>query len=339
MKPTKLLLLSVTLLLAACMPIQPGASTTPTSAANSLVNTQWQLVSFGAPGAESPVVGDKPITLEFRPDGQAVGSGGFNSFGGQYQVQGTTLSITQVISTKMACVAQGVTEQESRYFQALEAAGSFEVADNHLTIQHDNGRGVLNFTPASSVATPPANETPTITATVAPSGTLSPSEPPERVNFATGATTVQFTSLLPSGPGVKQYVLATSANQTMTVDATSDDVPLSLTIESPDGMRTIPEMMPIDGGYRIGHTMTLPATGDYLVTLGKGDHSPSTNYTITFTIAAATALTTTIPPKAEYSLTGTIWALSSWGVPGSETSVTTHTITLEFPADGRVQWL
>lgn len=342
MQLTKLLLWSLALLLAACMPIQPSApavvtSTAPADSEHALVNTQWQLVSFGPSEAETPVAGAKPLTLEFRPDGQVVGSGGCNSFGGQYQVQGATLAISQVISTKMACVAQGVAEQESRYFQALEAAGEFTLADNHLTIQSDNGQSVLNFTLASSAPTPPVNETPTITATVAPSSTLSPAEPPERVNFTTGATTIQLASLLPSGPGLKQYVLAASANQTMTVDATSDGAPLSMTIESPDGMRTIPEMMPAEGGYRIGHQMTVPQSGDYLVTLGKGDHSPSTNYTITFMLTTTTALTATLPPAAEYSLTGTVWTLSAWGMPGAETAVTAPSITLEFPADGQVR--
>jgi hypothetical protein len=110
------------------------------------------------------------------------------------------------------------------------------------------------------------------------------SEPPERVAFDPGAISAQRSSLLPSGPGVKQYVLAGSAGQTMTVDATSDDVPLAMTIESPAGMRWIPEMRPADDGYHIGQQLTLPQTGDYLVTLTKADHTPSTNYTITFTI-------------------------------------------------------
>jgi hypothetical protein len=108
--------------------------------------------------------------------------------------------------------------------------------------------------------------------------------PPERVTFDPGAISAQRIGLLPSGPGVKQYVLRGSAGQTMAVDATSDGVPLAMTIESPDGFRWIPEMMPVAGGYRIGRQLTLPVTGDYLVTLTKGDHTPSTNYTIMFAI-------------------------------------------------------
>lgn len=306
MKQMKLLLVSITLFLSACMPIQPGmtppATTMPAEpTTNSLVNTQWQLTSFGGPNAETPVTGDKALTLEFRPGGQVGGSGGCNSFGGKYQVQGNTLSISQIVSTMMACVTQGVMEQEQRYFQALQAAQTFELTTDHLTLHAASGQETLNFVVVSS--TPTASETPTITGTVGSTATLMPSEPPERVNFAPGATTAQLTSLLPSGPGVKQYVLAASANQTMTVDVFSDGAPLALTIQSPDGMRTIPEMMPKNGGYQIGHSMILPATGDYLVTLTKGDHTPSTNYTATFTITNPVIVDSTVPTST--SLTST----------------------------------
>ncbi len=111
-----------------------------------------------------------------------------------------------------------------------------------------------------------------------------PVEPPERVQFAAGAVSAQRSSLLPSGPGVKQYVLTANAGQSMTVDAISDGAPLSMTIEEPTGNRLIPEMQRTANGYTIGRQFTTAATGDYLVTLQKGDHTPSTNYSITFTI-------------------------------------------------------
>ena len=106
----------------------------------------------------------------------------------------------------------------------------------------------------------------------------------ERIEFAPGATSAQRGGLLPSGPGTLKYVLAANANQTMTVDATCDGTPLSMTIEDPTGYRRIPEMREVVGGYAIGAQLTLPATGDYVVTLQKADHTPSTNYSVTFTI-------------------------------------------------------
>lgn len=106
----------------------------------------------------------------------------------------------------------------------------------------------------------------------------------ERIEFAPGATSAERRGLLPSGPGTLQYVLTANEGQTMTVDATSDGTPLSMTIADPTGFSTIPEMREVQGGYTIGAQFVLPATGDYVVTLQKGDHTPSTNYTVTFTI-------------------------------------------------------
>jgi heat shock protein HslJ len=86
---------------------------------NSLVGTQWQLESFGPTAAEMPVVEGSTITLEFETAEQAVGSGGCNSYGGDYTVQGDTISFGQIVSTEIACLDQAVTEQEQRYFEAL----------------------------------------------------------------------------------------------------------------------------------------------------------------------------------------------------------------------------
>lgn len=123
-----------------------------------------------------------------------------------------------------------------------------------------------------------------VTFTINPSTPPSPSEPPERVELAPGALSAQRSSLLPTGPGLQQYVLAASAGQTMTVELTSDDVPLSLTMASPTGARWVSEALPADDSYRITQTVSLPETGDYIVTLTKPDHTPSTNYEIAFTI-------------------------------------------------------
>jgi heat shock protein HslJ len=488
--------------------------TTPAGAgSSSLAGTQWRLVSFGAPGAETPVVEGSTVTLEFMTDSQAGGAGGCNSYGGEYQVQDNSVSFANIISTQMACADAGMMQQEQQFFQALQSAGQFELMGDQLVIWYDGGQGVLNFVRASvpapipptpvPTAVPPATPVPpapqppdegsspenptriifepgatsaeieavveergadyyvlraqqgqvmsveitspnndvlltvvgedgtplkryqvgppawtselpatqdyfihavsvgasspyTLRVSVEPlgsetaeriefepgatsatrSGVLpsggtkqyvlaaaagqvmevrttgynepvsfvvsspggetwagepagsevyiyttlialpeagdylvtlwvpagagatqydvtftidastppSPSEPPERVEFGPGAISAQRSSLMPTGPGVQQYVLTANAGQTMTVELTSDGVPLALAIESPAGVQWIPEAAPADQGYRSVQTLTLPETGDYLVTLTKADHTPSTNYKVVFTI-------------------------------------------------------
>ena len=149
-----LLLTTVVLILSACTPVTTGVTTptaeptVPSSAENSLANTQWTLVSFGTRGAETSLVEGSAITLEFGEDGQAVGSGGCNSYGSKYQVQDNRLSFSQINSTLMACADERVMQQEQQYLQALESAGEFELTDDHLTISYDNGQAVLNFVKA-----------------------------------------------------------------------------------------------------------------------------------------------------------------------------------------------
>ncbi|MGH7963539.1 MAG: META domain-containing protein, partial [Candidatus Binatia bacterium] len=111
---------------------QTGAPTASSSAESRLANTQWTLKSFGEAGAESPVIDGTAITLKFGADGRAGGSGGCNSYGSDYQVQDHTLAFSPIISTKRACLQEARTQQEQRYFQALESAGQFQLTENHL---------------------------------------------------------------------------------------------------------------------------------------------------------------------------------------------------------------
>lgn len=107
--------------------------------------------------------------------------------------------------------------------------------------------------------------------------------PVTRVAFTPDGNPTQRSGELADGAVVQQYLLSTNAGVTLTVDATSDAVPLNMTIESPSGNQWIPEMMPADDGYTIGREFTTPEPGYYLVTLVKGEGTPQTNFTIAFT--------------------------------------------------------
>jgi hypothetical protein len=105
-----------------------------------------------------------------------------------------------------------------------------------------------------------------------------------RITFPDGEMVTEHSGSLPVGATSQQFLLSGNAGWTITVDATSDAAPLSMTIESPSGNQWIPEMMPAAEGYTIGHQATLPEPGYYLVTLATGDSAPATDYTITFTL-------------------------------------------------------
>jgi heat shock protein HslJ/photosystem II stability/assembly factor-like uncharacterized protein len=107
------------------------------------------LESFGPQGGETPGIEGSTITLEFDASGQAGGSGGCNSYGGEYTVEGNTLTFGLINSTLRACLDEAVTQQEAQYLAALQSAESFELTADTLTIFYEGGEGVLNFTAAS----------------------------------------------------------------------------------------------------------------------------------------------------------------------------------------------
>ncbi len=297
MKALRILPLIVTLALAACVPIQnvgipatqPTATpiapegdngTNPTAEAVDLSGTRWQLISFGASGITTSETPGGTITLEFGADGQAGGNGGCNSYGGAYQVQDSSLGFGQIASTLMACADNTANEEEQRYLQALQAAEQFAVAGDRLTLWHGDREGLLEFVAAS----PTTNEEPSATATAIVAPDLNASESAERVDVNADGEAVTRSSMLPSGLGLARYALAADAGQTMTVEVTSDGVPLSVIAEDPAGDRWEAEATAADGGYRATLEIVLPATGDYVVSLVKAEHTPSTNYEASFAV-------------------------------------------------------
>lgn len=124
-----------------------------------LENTQWSLISFGPVGAEQPLVEGSAITLMLG-GGQAGGSGGCNSYGGPYQVNGNSITFGEMVRTERACTDQRVTEQEQRYFQALETAGEYQMEGDQLRITYDGGNGLLIFENALIAGPTPVEATP-----------------------------------------------------------------------------------------------------------------------------------------------------------------------------------
>jgi heat shock protein HslJ len=113
----------------------------------SLVNTSWELVSIGG----SDVIEDTSITLQFDDKGNAMGSGGCNHYGASYIVEGSSIRFNQSISTEMACLQDGVMQQEAAYYEALQSATGYEVSAEQLIIVYGDGQQLV-FTPSSVIS-------------------------------------------------------------------------------------------------------------------------------------------------------------------------------------------
>jgi len=136
-----LILMSLLLILTACT---PRAEKPP----DELVNTRWELVSFNTQDddgevEETTVLSGTTVTLEFLED-QARGDGGCNTFRANYQVDDGQIAFQELVTTEIAC-ANGVMQQEQRYYDALVAAEQYEISGDRLTIRYNGGEGMLRF--------------------------------------------------------------------------------------------------------------------------------------------------------------------------------------------------
>ena len=113
-----------------------GASPAP-----SLTNTNWSLVSING----QPPIAGRALTLSFQAGGQLGGDSGCNSFGGQYQINGSKLTVSQMISTMRACAEQPLNDQEAAFQKALGETTQLSLAGNQLTLKNASGGGVLLF--------------------------------------------------------------------------------------------------------------------------------------------------------------------------------------------------
>jgi len=108
-----------------------------------LNGTTWELYSIGS---HAPI-SDSKTTLRFEA-GQVSGLGGCNQYGGEYQINGDTLSIDKLYATEMACMSpEGIMGQEQDFLQYLGNAQRFELSEGQLQI-YGSGGGALTFVPS-----------------------------------------------------------------------------------------------------------------------------------------------------------------------------------------------
>lgn len=110
-----------------------------------LTTAHWRLME---------VAGRKAITdssareafIEFdSAKGSVGGSSGCNRYGGTYIRNGEQLTITQIIATKMACLGEGVMEQEMMFFASLERTRRWNISGDRLRLYDSTGSTVALF--------------------------------------------------------------------------------------------------------------------------------------------------------------------------------------------------
>jgi heat shock protein HslJ len=119
----------------------------------SLQGPTWSLLAFVAANPAEGVQAPVPLPFDLLPgteimatfaDGQFSGTGGCNHYGGSYQIAGTTLSISDLYQTEMACPnPKGVMAQEQRYLDNLRQASVAHVYGTRLWLETSDGQALV----------------------------------------------------------------------------------------------------------------------------------------------------------------------------------------------------
>lgn len=164
---------------------------------NRLVGTQWKLLRYGTRSAPVTPVGDQAITLTFGAE-SIGGSGGCNTYGGGYRVDGATISFSNIFSTLIACEPETIAKQETAYFQALRKATEFRFEDGLLSIRYGDDE-VLVFTRllafADSTWRVIAVQAPDAQVTLVEEATITLALTAERANGSSGCNTYRATPI------------------------------------------------------------------------------------------------------------------------------------------------
>ena len=119
---------------------------------NPLLGTAWQLISYYNGTADQPVVQGSTVTANFGAKSEMAGSGGCNTYSASYTVNGSQITIANVVSLKISCGPE-LDQQEAAYFALLPSAATYAIATNgQLTISDASGQIILTY--EALVATP-----------------------------------------------------------------------------------------------------------------------------------------------------------------------------------------
>jgi heat shock protein HslJ len=111
-------------------------------AAPELLETTWKLVRLGDKPAGVPG-GQPPYLVLQRIDRRVSGSGGCNRIAGGYLLDGASLRLEGLISTRMACM-EGM-DQEQAFLTALDHVAKWRIASDELTLSDADGHALAVF--------------------------------------------------------------------------------------------------------------------------------------------------------------------------------------------------
>ena len=111
-------------------------------ASEQLADTQWLLEDLGGTSA---IANPPQPTLRFVSTNRIEGQGGCNQYSANSQFDGEQITISNLVSTKRACVDSQVQTQEDQYFRALSSAQRVSLDGTYLLIYSEGFDKPLKF--------------------------------------------------------------------------------------------------------------------------------------------------------------------------------------------------
>ena len=106
------------------------------------IQGQWELVSYGPPSGQISAAPDVETSIEFDSEGNMSGNVGCNGFGGEYTVEGDTITFGPVMSTMMFCEGP-VGEQETGSLAVFQETATFTLDGDTLSITSADGNSAI----------------------------------------------------------------------------------------------------------------------------------------------------------------------------------------------------
>ncbi|MDI5986553.1 META domain-containing protein [Halomonas sp. M4R5S39] len=132
------LLGSLAIVLAGCAGME-----SPMTHDESLENTYWKLTRVGDVAAEAVDNQREAHFVLHVEESRVAGSTGCNRLAGSYRLENDSLRFGPLATTRMACLEGAETEQA--FLTALEAAASWQVEGQALTLKDEAGAAVAHF--------------------------------------------------------------------------------------------------------------------------------------------------------------------------------------------------
>ena len=126
-----------------------GSTAFAAGTGGTLEGNLWALTRYADGGAMVDVPASVEANATFA-EGRIAGKGGCNGFGGDYTVNGASISFGPLLSTMMACGAPQ-DDVEKAYFADLGKAATYTATADALTMYDASGAEILVFTAGASV--------------------------------------------------------------------------------------------------------------------------------------------------------------------------------------------